>query len=406
MKILFISDNFVPETNAPATRTYEHCIQWKNKGADVTVVTCNPNYPKGVIYPGYKNKFYNKEIIDGITVIRVWSYMAENKGFIKRLLDFISFSITSFWISIFIKTDIIVATSPQFFTAITGFFLSLFKNKPWVFEVRDLWPESIVTVGAMKKNLLYDLLVKIEVFLYKRADHIVSVTNGIKSKIIEHKIPAEKISVFTNGTNLNVFSQIPKDKELLKELNLKDKFIVGYIGTHGMAHCLDFILESIHNLEQKNIHFLFVGDGAEKYNLIKKAESLGLDNVTFIDSVDKKTVVKYISILDFALVNLKKCNTFKGAIPSKIFENTAMCIPILLGVEGEAAEIISAYNAGICFEPEDKESFISALQKATISDLTLYKYGCKKLAEEYSREVIANNMFELFLGIVKNKEIL
>ena len=170
MRILFLTDNFPPEVNAPATRTYEHCREWVKSGVAVTVITCAPNFPKGKVFQGYKNKLYQKEIIDGIRIIRVWSYMAANKGLIKRTLDYISFAVMAFFAGLPIKCDIIVGTSPQFFTAISSRFLSFFKRKPWVMEVRDLWPESIVAVGALKKDSrIYKFLKWIEKSLYKSA---------------------------------------------------------------------------------------------------------------------------------------------------------------------------------------------------------------------------------------------
>ena len=150
MKILFLTDNFPPEVNAPATRTFEHCREWVKAGHDVTVITCFPNYPQGKVYPGYTNSLCKTECMDGIKVVRVWSYMTANKGFIKRIIDFISFSVTSFFAGLFRECDIIVATSPQFFTALSGRTLGFFKRKPWIMEVRDLWPDSIKAVGAKR----------------------------------------------------------------------------------------------------------------------------------------------------------------------------------------------------------------------------------------------------------------
>ena len=161
-KILFLTDNFPPEVNAPASRTYDHCKEWVKSGADVTVITCFPNFPQGHVYDGYKNKLWQKEIIDGIKVIRVWSYIVPNKGFIKRTLDYISYSCTSFLAGLFIKADIIIATSPQFFTALSGRALSKWKRCPWIMEVRDLWPESIKTVGALKDYMFIRLFERLE----------------------------------------------------------------------------------------------------------------------------------------------------------------------------------------------------------------------------------------------------
>ena len=184
MKLLFLTDNFPPEVNAPANRTYEHCKEWVKEGVDVTVITCAPNFPKGKVYPGYRNKLYQSEVMDGIKVIRVWSYITANEGFIKRILDYISFAVMAFFAGLFVKTDLIVATSPQFFTAVAGRWLAFFKRKKWVFEVRDLWPESIIAVGAMKRNRAIRFFEWIEKRLYKSADHIIVVTDTFKKKII------------------------------------------------------------------------------------------------------------------------------------------------------------------------------------------------------------------------------
>lgn len=154
MKLLFLTDNFPPEVNAPASRTYAHCKEWVNNGVDVTVITCAPNFPQGKVYKGYKNKLYQTENMDGIKVIRVWTYITGNEGFIKRTLDYISFSVFAFGAGLFQKFDLIVATSPQFFTALCGRTLSFWKRRPWVMEVRDLWPESIKTVGVDRKSVV------------------------------------------------------------------------------------------------------------------------------------------------------------------------------------------------------------------------------------------------------------
>lgn len=397
MKILFLTDNFPPEVNAPANRTYEHCREWVKDGVEVTVITCFPNFPKGKVYKGYKNKWKQEEEIDGIRVLRVWSYITANKGFVKRILDYISYAITAFLAGLFIKTDLIVATSPQFFTAVAGATLSFFKRKKWVMEVRDLWPESIVAVGAMKKNKAILFFEWLELKLYQSANHIVVVTDTFKEKIKARGINAEKISIFKNGVNLSVY--IPKEKNELifkKHKIPKNQFIVGYIGTHGMAHGLNFILESIKEYESElsDILFLFIGDGAEKQNLIIQSKKLGLKNTLFLNSVNKTEVVDYLNLLDIALVNLKKSDTFLTVIPSKIFEAAAMQKPILLGLEGESKGIIEKYQAGLCFEPEHRTGFINKLKKLK-EDKDLYKTyqeGCLKLAKDFDRKKIAKNL--------------
>ena len=208
----------------------------------------------------------------------------------------------------------------------------------------------------------------------------------------------QKIEVIKNGVNRELFTPMSKDQVLLEQLDLKDKKIIGYIGTHGMAHKLDFILECAAGMEGKNnFHFLFLGTGAEKNKLLKLKDDLGIKNVTMLDPVSKQDVKRYISILDVALINLRKSNLFTTVIPSKIFENAGMEIPILMGVDGEARQIVESYKAGLCFEPESKEDFERQLDRL-LSDPVLYeqcKAGCRKLAHDFDRKVLAGQMLNI-----------
>ncbi|PZV81483.1 hypothetical protein CLV31_11014 [Algoriphagus aquaeductus] len=399
MRILFITDNFPPEINAPANRTFEHCKEWVKLGAEVTVITCFPNFPKGEIFPGYQNKWRKVEVIDGIRVIRVWSYITANEGTVKRILDYISFGVTSFLNGLFVKTDLIIGTSPQFFSAMSAWQIGIFRSKPWVMEVRDLWPESIVAVGAMKNKKLIKFLEWIEMMMYRSADQIIVVTETFLKKIENKGINPYKIFVFKNGVDLTKYFPGPKPKLIEEKLGLKNKMIFGYIGTHGMAHGLDFILDQARkfNMTHKDIHFLFIGDGAKKDSLIEQANRDKLKNVTFLDSVGKEEVLDYLQLMDVALVNLIKSPTFLDVIPSKIFEAAAVQKPILLGLEGETKEIIEKYGAGLCFEPENSTDFIRKVLQFYDSknNLENYKLGCKKLAYDFERKRIAKNMLEI-----------
>ncbi|GAA5520535.1 glycosyltransferase family 4 protein [Aliifodinibius salicampi] len=397
MNILFITDNFPPEVNAPATRTYEHCKKWVELGAEVTVITCAPNFPHGEVYEGYRNKLYDEEQVDGIRVIRVWSYITANEGTISRIIDYLSFALTSFWVGLFQKTDVIIATSPQFFTTWSAFALSKLKRKPWIFELRDLWPESIKAVGAMKDGWLLSLLEKIELFLYRDADLVIPNTPAFKTNLTERGIDPDKIRVIPNGANTDLFGPRPKDKGIVKQLDLENKFLVGYLGTHGMAHGLNFILNAAADIQDENIHFLFIGDGSEKDALVKQAVDLGLENVTFHEPIPKEKVPAYLSVFDISLVPLKKNDTFKTVIPSKIFEAAAMHKPILLGVEGQAEELVKNYKIGLCFEPENKNNFLEKLyilntQNGLSSDI---EKNAKKFIRHFSRENLAEEMLEI-----------
>ncbi len=403
MKVLFLTDNFPPEVTPAATRTYEHCREWVKLGAEVTVVTSFPNFPYGKIYDGYKNRRIQKEEVDGIRVVRVWTYLAANERFLRRTIDYLSYAVSSFWGGLFQKADIIVATSPHFFITWSGSALSFFKRKPWVFEIRDLWPESIISVGMLEDGFVYRTLEKIELRLYKSADHIVPNTEAFKKNLVGRGVPAEKISVIPNGTNFELFFPRKPDKKLISSLGLENKFVIGYVGTLGMAHALDFVIRSIARLNDSSIHFLFIGDGAEKENCIRLAKELELENVTFLASVPKQVIPDYLAIIDVSLAPLKKTDTFKTVIPSKIFEAGAMGKPMLLGVDGQARSIVEEYGSGLYFEPENTEDFIAKV-KQLAGDKDLLQQlgeGGKKLARAFDRKKLAAEMLDVLKKVAQ-----
>jgi glycosyltransferase involved in cell wall biosynthesis len=400
-RILFLTDNFPPEVNAPATRTYEHAREWVSKGYEVTVLTSYPNFPQGKVYEGFEQKLIESTEIDGIKLIRVATIIFPNSGFIKRIIDQLSYACMAFLVGLWIRTDIIVATSPQFFTAVAGRWLSFFKLKPWIMEVRDLWPESIAAVGAMNEGRIYKFLEWVELRLYKSAKKIIVVTDTFKRKIAARGIDTSKINVHKNGVILDLFEARPKDKQLMKaNPQFQGKKVFAYIGTHGMAHGLSFILNSLPKLQERlpQAHFLFIGEGAEKDNLRNQAKELNLENVTFMSFVPKHKVVRYLSLMDVALVNLKKSDTFKTVIPSKIFEAAALQKPILLGLEGETKGIIESFRAGTCFEPENEKEFIAQCH-AILEEQHYREYqkGCQKLAEAFDRKQIAQQVLETII---------
>ncbi|MGD8913111.1 MAG: glycosyltransferase family 4 protein [Candidatus Thiodiazotropha sp.] len=399
MHILFLTDNFPPEVNAPASRTFEHCREWVNAGHQVTVITGAPNFPKGKVFEGYRNRLWQQETMSGIRVLRVWTYITANEGFAKRTLDYLSYMVTGFLASLFVRrVDIVVGTSPQFFTACAAYAVSRIKRVPWVFELRDLWPESIRAVGAMKESKALDFLEKLELHLYRKANTVVSVTNAFRDNLIRRGIDGDKIHVLTNGVDINRFNPRDKDAELVRKLGLEGKFVAGYIGTHGMAHALETLLEAAERLKARpdsdRYRILLLGDGARKGELVAQAQSMGLDNVIFVDSVSKDEVVRYWSLLDVSIIHLRRAELFTTVIPSKLFECMGMGIPVLHGVEGESAAIVEQEGVGIVFEPENAEDLCAGLIKFA-KDRSLYKQ-CRNQgragAKKYDRSVLALRM--------------
>lgn len=401
MHILFLTDNFPPEVNAPASRTFEHCKEWVAAGHTVTVVTSNPNFPKGKLYPGHRNRLVQKEEMAGIKVVRVWTYMTANEGFFKRVLDQVSYMITAFFAGLFVrKVDLIIGTSPQFFTVCAAYGLAVLKRRPWVFELRDIWPESIRALGAMRESRILDFLEKVELFLYRKATAIVSVTKAFKADLVRRGIDGDKISIVTNGVDVSRFSPRSKDEKLTNDLGLKGKFIVGYIGTHGMAHALGTVLDAAALIQDKpgfeDVRFLFLGHGAEKAGLVQRAQGEGLENVLFLDSVSKHEVPRYWSLLDISLINLRRIDLFKTVIPSKLFESMGMGIPVLLGVEGESRDILEEEGVGLAFEPESPDALMASLEVLR-TDQGLYEAFRAKgpvAARNYDRKILAARMLD------------
>ena len=187
MHILFLTDNFPPEGNAPASRTFEHTREWVKRGHSVTVITCAPNFPEGKVFNGYKNKWLLREKIEGIKVWRVKTYISANEGFFRRALDFLSFMITSFFFGLFTRNvDLVIGTSPQFFTVVSAWALAKLKRVPFVFELRDIWPASITAVGAMGNTWIISVLESLEMFFYRQAELIITVTNSFKAELESH----------------------------------------------------------------------------------------------------------------------------------------------------------------------------------------------------------------------------
>ena len=397
MKLLFITDNFPPENNAPATRTYEHCKRWVSYGLDITVITCFPNFPKGIVFDGFKNNISERSEVKKIKLIRVWSYMTKNEGFFKRILDYLSFSFTSLITGLFKEFDVVISTSPQFFTSFTGFLLKLIRRKKWVFEVRDLWPDTIAAVGSINRaSFLYKILETMELFFYAKADMIIVVTSSFKKDLIKRGVNEDKIHIIYNGID-DVFSEnkIIKDRlEIRENLNINDKVVIGYIGTVGMTHDLITIVKQLKNLPAK-YHLLIIGEGAAKREILEFVKSNNLKNITLLDSIPKESVPSFINSIDLSLIQLKKCDTFKNVIPSKIFENAAVGKTIILGVEGESKNIIEKYNLGLSFEPGNFNSFISALDKSEFFS----SENRSEFLNEFSRDNQAKKMYDLLKTI-------
>lgn len=410
LHILFLTHYFPPEVNAPASRTYEHAVRWVRAGHRVTVITCNPNCPTGVLFPGYRNRWRpQREIMDGIEVVRVWTFLAPNAGRVRRIVNYLSYLFSAVLAGLWQKRpDVIVATSPQFFCGWAGVILSWLRRRPFVLEIRDIWPESIETVGAIRFRPLLRFLQFLERRMYLAADQIVAVGEGYKRKVLEKVAIPERISVIPNGVDLEKFRPQAADPELRARWHGQGKFVCAYVGTIGMAHGLDVVIEAaeMHRSQGRDdVVFWLVGEGARKAELEAEAKRRGLEaRVVFTGRLPKEEMPKVLASVDACLVHLRKTELFETVIPSKIFEMMAMGKPIIMGVRGEALKIVEEAAAGLAMEPENPESLLDCVER-----LNSGSYGVAKidevmgyLQEHFSRDTLAQRMLTTIERVVNS----
>jgi len=404
MKILFFSHYFPPEVNAPASRTHANCKRWAAAGHRVTVITCAPNCPDGVVYKGYRNRLFQREVMDGIEVIRVWTFLAPNKGTFLRIVNYLSYMVSGIVVGIFKKKpDIMIATSPQFFCGWAGIIAGRLKNVPLLLEIRDIWPESIIAVGAIKNVTVIRFIEWWEKKMYRLARHIIAVGEGYKQQLLGKGVSSQRISVVMNGVDKSMFFPRPTDTKLKSQLGITDKFVCSYVGTIGLAGGLEVVLRAaliLEEMKRDDIVFLLVGSGAMRDDLEAEQKRIGLSNVIFTGQLEKSEMPAILSISDAVLVHLTKTDLFLTVMPSKIFEAAGMARPIICGVAGYAAELVKKAGGGICIEPENPGELVDAIDFLAghpDKGKKMGESGYKFITEHYDRDILAEN----YLGIIK-----
>ena len=401
MHILFLGNYFPPEVNAPATRTAEHARQWVDDGHTVDVLTSVPNFPEGEVYAGYENRLTLEEH-DGVRAVRVPMYVSANEGIFRRTLSYLSFMVAACWYARYLDTpDVVVATSPQFFAGLAGWWVAWRKQAPFVLEIRDLWPESVVAVGAMERNPIIRFFEWVEARLYTAADCIVAVTDAFKEAIAEKGIAPDKIAVVKNGIDPRRWDG-PLDEQRLEALRrthaLEGRFVASYIGTVGLAQRADVMLEAAARCEDPDIVFMVVGTGAAWDTLKAQQEALQLDNVRLVEKVPKETVPYLLDLSDASVVHLRDTPLFETVIPSKMFEAMATGTPVVLGVRGEARDIMETAGAGLSVPPEAPEALVEAVQRLKASPSLqedLAANGQRHVRAHYDRQALARRYASL-----------
>jgi glycosyltransferase involved in cell wall biosynthesis len=400
MRILFFSHYYAPEGNAPATRVSALARRWVSLGHEVTVITSAPNVPNGVVYEGYRNHVLSEEkLVDGVRVIRVWTYLAPNKGFARRVLNYLTYMGMA-WLRAMLlpRPDVLIATSPQFFCGWAGVLGKWgFRIRdpfrvpvPFILEIRDLWPESIGAVDAIRSGRVLRVIEHMEQVMYRTATKIVTVGAGYKRRLIARGVTADRIEIVMNGVDRGFLEGgTPDGERLRRQWGLEGKVVCAYVGTIGMACGLEVLIKAGELLQKEgrdDLVLLAVGDGAQRAELAARAKSQHLDNVRFPGRLSKEEIPDLLQMTDICLVHLRDTPLFESVLPSKIFEAAGMRRAVLGGLKGDAREWIAEAECGICFDPEDAEGLLRGL--CTLADDAVerdrlgangYRYVCEHL---------------------------
>jgi len=403
MRIVVICHYFYPEIGAPSARLFEMSKRWVSQGHEVSVVTCFPNHPTGIIPEEYQGKKYMLETIEGIQIYRNYVYATPNEGFIKKTLGHLSFVISSIILSLFRiqRPDVIIVSSPTLFSVISGYVFSLIRRAPFVFEVRDLWPDAIIKLGILTNKPIIRCLEWMEMFLYRRSKKVVVVTEAFKKHIVYRGISERKISVITNGVDTSVFNKEIKQpvQSLREEFGWGDRKILLYVGAHGISQGLTTLIQIAKRMEdRKDILFVFVGEGAEKKKLQALVEELGLHNVQFISSQPKERIPTFYAVAELSYVPLRNLPMFDDYIPSKMFEILGSGCPIVASMSGEAASILEDSGGAIVISPEDVEGIIDAtimILADKVIRQKLSERGSEFVKLNYSRDALADKYISI-----------
>ncbi len=411
IEILYVSQYYPPEACAPAARVDGFTREWVQSGAKVRVLTGFPNHPEGILHAEYTKPWrrgFMREEREGVKVYRTWLYPSANRKLWGRGMNFTSFAfsaaLTGPWVAP--RNGVAIATSPQILVGIAGWVTATLRSLPWVFEVRDLWPESLVGVGQTTDgSLLYRSVGRVANFLYRHATHIVVDGEWKRRHLISQGWEEKKISIIRNGIEAD-FCLAPNSPEamearsqLRQELRLGDQFLLLYAGTLGMAHGLETVLQAAERLRDRDdVIFLIMGAGAERGQLSQRINELQLSNVRLLEKQPRERIPAFLAAVDACLVPLRNQEVFKSAIPSKMFEAMAAGKPAILGVEGEAKEILLDSQGGLPVRPEDPEAMVAAILKLR-NDAPLCqamgRNGRQSVLEKYLRPTQAARYLDL-----------
>ena len=408
--ILFFTPYYPPEVGAAQTRISETAVRLVKRGHQVTVLTTLPNYPLGKVPAEYRSRAQRRQVRDGVSIVRVWSYISPNKGFLRRILAQLSFGCLASFLGLRAigKPDVIVVESPPLFDAIGGRLLARIMRCPYVFTVADIWPESAVQLGVLRNRLLIRLAEWLEWSTYRRAGAIWSVTAGIRQTLIERGLPEKQVFLLPNGVDTEKFRPLSQ-AQARAELGWEKGFTLVYAGTIGLAHGLSTLLDAAEQLKSySDIRLVLVGEGAAKDELIADAQRRQLTNVTFLNAQPHDLMPCIISAADACLVSLRKVPLFEGALPSKMYEAMACARPIVLAVDGEARQLIAEQaGAALYVEPESAVALAQAILRLRDQPelaQQLGERGREFVKSHFDRNLLVEGLEQRLLTLINRRQ--
>ncbi len=395
MRIIIVTHYFPPETGAPQARLSALAAAWAADGDDVTVLTGMPNHPTGVVPPEYRGTIRRRERRDGYRVLRTWLYATPNEGMARKTACHLSFMITSVVLGGRASgpAEVVVVSSPTFFSIGAGWLLARLKRARLVVEVRDLWPAIFTELGVLTSRPLIRLLERLELAAYAAADTVIVVSDGFRANLIGRGVPADKVHTIRNGVRPGDFDpSAPADTALRARLGAgPGDCLVLYAGTHGISQGLTSVAEAADRLTGEPVRFAFVGDGADKQRLRQRVTELGLRNVTLLSGVPHEQVPALLAASDICLVPLRDVPLFSSFIPSKMFEYLAAGRAVVGAVAGEAAQILLEAGAWVV-PPADSGALADAI-RALATDpqrrQKMARQGRRYVEEQFDRDMLA-----------------
>jgi len=366
----------------------------------VTVLTGMPNHPTGVVHPGYQGRRRLVEVQEGLRIVRTWLYATPNEGVARRTLGHLSFMVTAVALGLRPSgpADVVVVSSPTFFSIFAAWVLARVKRAPLVLEVRDLWPAIFVELGVLTDRRLIWVLERLELWAYSAAAQVVVVTEGFREDLVRRGVPEAKVHVIRNGVDLDRFEPSTGAAEGRLALGVPDgAVLVLYLGAHGISQGLESVVEAAVALEGDGIHVALVGEGAAKACVVARAAALGASNVSFHDGVPRGQVPGLIAAADVCLVPLRDVPLFSSFIPSKIFEYLAAGKAVVGSVAGEPAAILRRAGA-VVVEPEDPAQLAEALRELVRDPerrRRMGQQGRRFVEAEFDRQKLADDYLRI-----------